>query len=389
MTFSTSSARDKGTVYYYRNFLNARNVKGDVKNSYRAHKHLYYTVFDGICCVLFYRHFEINSTDSKIPIPDEILHWSNEDKIKWINEIVSKIIRKWFFGDGEDLLEDLRAILVNPEHDENYWVSTATSGRFKCHFCEKSYKFIGTLQKHEQLIHTVSNPVDQSVKKSKPKDCSDEDELRNYLICLFRLVALHKNLDSAVDMADGHRSVRSAKYETPIYNRTNKIKYFIGSVHLTGMCMSLPNEQQERLIANRCINISGGKNNNIALDEYVEILNRDTKDACSGHQTKESIIRHSKEFPHLIEAVKHVDQICCVHTRKGFHKLPSYKADVFKVTTDLLSIDAFTEHKGRNLTCRTIVQQENPYFDSHKQLATMIHRHKPVLPFRRLRDKHR
>ena len=54
--------------------------------------------------------------------------------------------------------------------------------------------------------------------------------------------------------------------------------------------MSLPFHLSESLIANRCINISSGKNNNLALDEYVEILNRDTKDTCSRHQTKESII---------------------------------------------------------------------------------------------------
>lgn len=41
MTFSTESASDPGTVYYYRNVLNMRNVKGKVKNSYRPHKMLY------------------------------------------------------------------------------------------------------------------------------------------------------------------------------------------------------------------------------------------------------------------------------------------------------------------------------------------------------------
>jgi hypothetical protein len=35
---------------------------------------------------------------------------------------------------------------------------------------------------------------------------------------------LHRNLDTAVDMGDGERCVRSAKYELPIYNKTeNKI----------------------------------------------------------------------------------------------------------------------------------------------------------------------
>ena len=154
------------------------------------------------------------------------------------------------------------------------------------------------------------------------------------------MVALHKNLDTAVDMADGHRSVRSAKY-IPIYNKTNKIKYVIGSIHLTALTNSiLSNEQQERLIANCFINLQGGQNHNMGLDEYVELLNRDSKFACSGFQTKESIIAHSQESPNLINMIKHFDMMSEIHKGKGFNKLPSYKEDVKKVLKDLLAINA-------------------------------------------------
>lgn len=125
-------------------------------------------------------------------------------------------------------------------------------------------------------------------------------------------------MDSSVDMGDGPRAVRSAKFETPIYHKINKTKYLIGSVHLTALVSgTLSAHQTERLIANRFINISGGQNNNISLDEYVEILNRDTKNTTSGFQSKESIIQHSKEFHHLINLVKHVDGIFNVQARKG------------------------------------------------------------------------
>lgn len=35
-------------------------------------------------------------------------------------------------------------------------------------------------------------------------------------------------------------------------------------------------EEKVRHIANMCVNLQGGKNNNMALDEYVELLNRDS-----------------------------------------------------------------------------------------------------------------
>ena len=111
----------------------------------------------------------------------------------------------------------------------------------------------------------------------------------------------------------------------PIFNKTNKLKYVIGCVHLTEMSENTLNDQQRhRLIANRTVNIQGGKNNNVALDEYLEMLNRDSKNITSGHQTKESIIAHSKHFPHLISYVKHYDHILEIRGRKGFHRLPSY-----------------------------------------------------------------
>lgn len=92
-------------------------------------------------------------------------------------------------------------------------------------------------------------------------------------------------------MGDGARSVRSAKYELPIFNKTNKTKYAIRCVHLTTLTEeTLLSEQSQRLIYNRSINIQGGKNNNLALDEYLEMLNRDSKELVKGHQTKTSII---------------------------------------------------------------------------------------------------
>lgn len=44
----------------------------------------------------------------------------------------------------------------------------------------------------------------------KPKKKS-RNELHDYVVMLFKLLIIHKNLDTAVDMGDGERSVRSAK----------------------------------------------------------------------------------------------------------------------------------------------------------------------------------
>jgi hypothetical protein len=75
--------------------------------------------------------------------------------------------------------------------------------------------------------------------------------------------------------------------ELPIYNKIEKTKYTIGSIHLTALTSGvLPADQSERLITNRFVNVQGGRNNNIALDEYLKMFNRDSKVACSGQQRR-------------------------------------------------------------------------------------------------------
>ena len=204
---------------------------------------------------------------------------------------------------------------------------------------------------------------------------------------VFKLVCLLKNLDSAIDMGDGKRSVRSALYELPIFNSTHKVKYVIGCIHLTSLSREiLTEEQKQRLIYNRSVNIQGGWNNNVALDEFLEMLNRDSKVVVKGNQNKDSIILHSKKYPHLINVVNHFDLISEISARKGFHKKPSYVIDVHKVLKELLRMQAFLHIPGRQFVCRSLCKDRDPFLNSYKGLSLLIHRHRPVSPYGRLRN---
>jgi hypothetical protein len=66
------------------------------------------------------------------------------------------------------------------------------------------------------------------------------------------------------------------------------------------------------------------------------MLNRDSKAACTGHQTKESILRHSKEYPLLTQLTNQFEEASEFGNRKGFHHHPSYLSDVQKIAKDLL-----------------------------------------------------
>lgn len=66
-TYSTQSANESGTMYYYKNILDARNFKGKVKNSYKVYKMLDRTVFDAMCCVIFLQVKKLEFTNRKKP----------------------------------------------------------------------------------------------------------------------------------------------------------------------------------------------------------------------------------------------------------------------------------------------------------------------------------
>lgn len=118
------------------------------------------------------------------------------------------------------------------------------------------------------------------------------------------------------------------------------------------------------------------------------MLSRDSKVIASGHQTKDSILLNSKHYPHLVNIKDHFEEVTGIRKRKGFHHLPSYKTDVLEVVNELTDQNVLTVNNQRRLQCRTLNPDRVFFFPAYKGLCTMIYRHKPVAPFRRLRDPH-
>lgn len=171
---------------------------------------------------------EMNVEDEDQLLPSDFQEKTDEDKISWLNEICCRIVKKYMFENKEDMFKQLRSVLDDPDHIENYFVASDNDDRFHCHFCPKSFVQLNSVKLHEKLLHqhTVTS---KTSRKSNPEN---EDQLYNHIMLIFKFVCLLKNLDTSIDMGDGARSVRSAKYELPIFNKTNKTKYTIRCVHL-------------------------------------------------------------------------------------------------------------------------------------------------------------
>lgn len=117
---------------------------------------MYYTIFDAICQLFLLHHFDLTNADSDIPFPDNFQEFTDQDKIKWLNSLCNEILQKWFFEGDVDIFRELREILDDPEHPENYWLSELQDDeRLKCHFSPATYAFVGSLKAHENNKHNV------------------------------------------------------------------------------------------------------------------------------------------------------------------------------------------------------------------------------------------
>ena len=100
LTYGVENAADKGSVPFYRNMLDYRNVKGNVKNEYRAYKMLYYAVLEAITLCMFLNRVGIDTIPDnsenfpKVPFPDDFTGMTNSGKLEWLNGVCTCIVKK-------------------------------------------------------------------------------------------------------------------------------------------------------------------------------------------------------------------------------------------------------------------------------------------------------
>lgn len=160
---------------------------------------LYYAVLDTIIVYMFLDFFNVTEENIVIPLPENFCNKSTEEKKSMAWWCMYKTCRKRLFENSLDSCSSVREGLEDSSNPEHYWVSSKVNGRYKCHFCDKSYAFVTSLKVHEKNKH---DQVESSRYRQK-HDSSDHDKVQDYILMLFKLVLLHKNLNNAVDMGDG------------------------------------------------------------------------------------------------------------------------------------------------------------------------------------------
>lgn len=81
---------------------------------------LYYVILDAVCLVMFLAIMNSKSVDEEILVPEDFDNKTDKEKAEWIDGISRQILKKWFFEESDDFCENLREIISNPDHPDNY-----------------------------------------------------------------------------------------------------------------------------------------------------------------------------------------------------------------------------------------------------------------------------
>lgn len=69
-----------------------------------------------------------------------------------------------------------------PDHPENYWIQSFEDGRIRCHLCQKTYVYVGSLKAHESKMHNITIKNQSKVSKQK---VTNADQLNEYSLMVF------------------------------------------------------------------------------------------------------------------------------------------------------------------------------------------------------------
>ena len=168
--------------------------------------------------------------------------------------------------------------------DHGYTQPLLPDERVPCGFpmCRKTFAIDGIIRdrhrkncpyKTIQYQETCITPAENS---NIPSLC---DSKYNYVCGLLRKGLLDFNRHDAMKKGDGERLVAMWKNDFPIMRIKNHTNYSILCFRLIADIKAIQSQRMAHsIIHNRCINIHGGNNHNIAGDLAVEFLNKEIKE---------------------------------------------------------------------------------------------------------------
>lgn len=333
-----------------RNLINRRNVRADVSKNVSACKKFFLLELEARVVAATMNELEIEDIDA-IPSPDKFYvnteNASNQEKIKCLNSLVSKVVNKYILRDDK-----VQAILdkVQAAKDDSN-ISKPVGERYMCRLpgCTKSFRYDGKRRRDHEKTHE-GMALDDDVETSDKAI----DDVFNYQSSFLEVGILLRNFYDAVSEGDGQRIIRCWKFMLPylIQDGQSSRKYALEAFYLLCQTNSLLSPQAaHQLIWNRFYKLKPGPGGNIPLDLALEHFNRLIKilikNLGPNGLNKHAIDRYCNALAVNKELLDNFDALCSVTRRSGTHSSHSTNADLHKIVKELIQQKALNCHHGR------------------------------------------
>lgn len=218
--YSTSSARDIGTLYQARNAINARNVTKDPHSNYYAASEFLDKVLKAYAVAGGLDHFRMACVE-------------DEPKVNVFsgNPLDNEIKKEYVLNEARQFVNK-HVMHQIPELD----TAAPTSNDLVCQFCGKRHKRQAYLHKHEREKHGQPGPSDLDTQETVSQK---EDKVFNYIHHLLVLLLLRENHN---EDGDGERVVRLYKFFTLFFKISKCPKYALATLELQAQlnCLLTP-----------------------------------------------------------------------------------------------------------------------------------------------------
>lgn len=325
LLYSTSSARDTGTMYNARNYLRAHNVSQEPMKDVNASVEFIDKYTDSLIVCAGLEYFGMQTIDSE-PEKNKF-NMMTMQPTQYVQEHLGALVDQFAFHDGPEFAK----------HD-----------KILCPRCEKSYSTTQGLRKHMRTKHANAHQP-QTISSSQP-----EDSVFNYSCAALSMCLLLRDFQDARRHGDGERIIKLYKFLLLYFKLAGKTKYSYHSLRLLAQVnIILSPRLAHQLTWNRCVNNAGRIDTNVEVDREIEHQNRVFKEECRqfhGKVSPVSVKRVSHSAQQIEKILQQCDKVSDVRMHKGTHKNKDVTADVQKLAQQMYSDNIFQEKIPRHHT---------------------------------------
>ena len=220
LLYSTSSAKDIGTMYSAKHTLNAKNVPQDPHSDFYASSEFCEKFISAYIILGAMHHFGMDSLTANPTRNTYRGEIGNSDQMK-----------EFIMGEAKQFVNDY----ARPEVPSlpSYGPQSNT---FVCRYCGKEYQRPKALRKHEHQLHGHVDPLftEEASENDLYNQC--DDFIMNYTRLCLTLGLIQKNHNDAISMRDGSRIMRVNKFLYMYYKACGCNKYAFGILETLTQC---------------------------------------------------------------------------------------------------------------------------------------------------------